>query len=153
MRLNILPALCLLIIATACNTAPAPKTLGLKQEKLAPCPDKPNCVGSMYPEDSAHYLAPWQLAVKGDVAMKKLQQILAETNKVAVQTAQDDYLHAVFTIPVFGFKDDVEFYLPSEGGLLHYRSASRVGHSDLGVNKRRMEKLAQMMAREGAITL
>lgn len=146
-------SLCCLLVLTACQTAPAPKNLGVEKEKLAPCPDKPNCVGSLYPQDSTHHLAPWSLAVKRDVARKKLLQILGETHKVDIQSQREDYIHAVFTIPVFGFKDDVEFYFPESGSVIHFRSASRVGHSDLGVNKRRMEKLAQMMAKQGAIHL
>ena len=55
-----------------------------------------------------------------------------------------DYLHMVFTIPVIPFKDDVEFYFSERERLVHYRSASRVGYSDLGVNRQWYERLRRI---------
>ncbi|RME32632.1 MAG: DUF1499 domain-containing protein, partial [Gammaproteobacteria bacterium] len=54
---------------------------------------------------------------------------------------EGDYLHAIFTTPLFRFTDDLECRLDRQAGLIHLRSASRVGHWDLGANRRRAERL------------
>jgi uncharacterized protein (DUF1499 family) len=59
--------------------------------------------------------------------------------RVRLVTQTDTYLHAEFATAVFRFIDDVEFYVDETAGVVHFRSASRVGYSDLGVNRRRME--------------
>jgi uncharacterized protein (DUF1499 family) len=56
-------------------------------------------------------------------------------------TVEDRYIHAEFTSALFRFVDDVEFQIDAESGLIHFRSASRVGRSDLGVNRKRMESI------------
>jgi uncharacterized protein (DUF1499 family) len=53
----------------------------------------------------------------------------------------DDYIHALSKSRIFKFVDDVEFYLPPNESVIHLRSASRVGESDLGVNRRRVEQI------------
>jgi uncharacterized protein (DUF1499 family) len=58
-----------------------------------------------------------------------------------IQEEEDDYLWATFTSRLFRFVDDVEFRMVSTDGMIHVRSGSRVGYSDLGVNRRRVEKL------------
>jgi uncharacterized protein (DUF1499 family) len=40
-----------------------------------------------------------------------------------------------------GFVDDLEFYFPREESVIHLRSAARLGESDLGVNRRRLEQI------------
>ena len=58
-------------------------------------------------------------------------------------TNTDKFLHVEFTSKVFRFVDDVEFYF-DELGVIHFRSASRVGYSDMGVNKSRMEEIGRL---------
>jgi uncharacterized protein (DUF1499 family) len=58
-----------------------------------------------------------------------------------IQEEHDGYLWTTFTSRLFRFVDDVEFRMVSTDGIIHVRSASRVGYSDLGVNRRRVEKL------------
>ena len=120
-----------------------PEGLGLADGRLAACPDKPNCVGSQS-DDPAHGVAP--LAYAGDraEARERLRALLADDPRAAVVTATDDYLHAEFR--AFVFVDDVEFYLPADEPVVHVRSASRVGHSDLGANRRRVEALREAFA-------
>jgi uncharacterized protein (DUF1499 family) len=62
-------------------------------------------------------------------------------NRVRVVMLEDDYIHAEFVSSVFRFVDDVEFYFDDEQKLIQVKSASRVGYSDLGVNRRRIEKI------------
>lgn len=76
--------------------------------------------------------------------------ILAELqrrSRVHIVEATDDYVHAEFTTPFFRFVDDVEFLIDREGRRVHFRSASRVGRSDLGLNRRRMRGLCRRLAR------
>jgi uncharacterized protein (DUF1499 family) len=56
----------------------------------------------------------------------------------------DHYIHAEFTSAFFRFVDDVEFYFDSEAKIIHMRSASRIGYSDFGVNRKRLEKLRSL---------
>ena len=55
----------------------------------------------------------------------------------------DEFLHIEFTSKIFRFIDDVEFYF-DEPGVIHFRSASRIGHSDMGVNRDRMEEIERL---------
>jgi uncharacterized protein (DUF1499 family) len=60
-----------------------------------------------------------------------------------VITETENYIHATFTSRIFRFVDDVEFYFMRDAPVIHVRSASRVGYSDLGVNRKRVEKIRQ----------
>ena len=55
----------------------------------------------------------------------------------------EDYAHFVFRTPLLGFADDLELRLDAGAGLIHVRSSSRVGRSDLGANERRVERLRE----------
>ena len=57
------------------------------------------------------------------------------------------YLHYEFTSLLLRFVDDVEFLFDEATKTVHFRSASRTGYSDLGVNRRRMEQM-QALVRE-----
>ncbi len=53
----------------------------------------------------------------------------------------NNYIHTLSRSRIFKFVDDVEFYFPPNESVIHLRSASRVGQSDLGVNRRRLEQI------------
>ncbi len=113
---------------------------GVREGRLAPCPGSPNCVCSQ-DAAAAHAIAP--LAFRGSAAeaMRALKQMLAAQPRVRVLTETPDYLHAEFRTALFRFVDDVEFLVVEKDHVIHVRSASRVGHSDLGANRRRIEAL------------
>jgi uncharacterized protein (DUF1499 family) len=117
-----------------------PANLGVKDSRLAPCPDSPNCVCSQT-GDLEHEMPPWGYKIPDDQVMRELQKIITESPRARVVTATDNYLHAEFTSPLFRFVDDVEFYIDKEQKVIHFRSASRAGYSDMGVNRQRMEEL------------
>ena len=75
----------------------------------------------------------------------KLRQILESMHRVRITEATSTYIHAEFTSLVFRFVDDLELLLDSEAGVIHVRSASRVGRSDLGANRRRVEDLRRRL--------
>ena len=90
---------------------------------------------------STHAIDPIQYQGSREDAIAVILELLAAPNreKITVITSTDEYVHAVFITPIMRFKDDVEFYLPEGEGIIHFRSASRIGQSDLGKNRERME--------------
>lgn len=111
---------------------------------LQPCPDKPNCVSSLA-KDQDHFIEPLQLKNTIDSAVSELVQIISDLPRTQLIKQENHYLHFTFTSLIFRFVDDVEFYLDSDKKLVHVRSASRVGYSDFGVNRKRIEKIRQLM--------
>ncbi|MGB3614088.1 MAG: DUF1499 domain-containing protein [Elainellaceae cyanobacterium] len=125
-----------------------PDTLGIKDGALAACPSSPNCVSSQSPQsDSEHHIEP--IAVSDtDTAMATLESIVTGLERTTIVTQSDSYLYAEFKTALMGFVDDVEFYLDRAAKVIHVRSASRLGKSDLGVNRKRVDDIrAQFAAR------
>lgn len=119
-----------------------PDNLGIKDGKLAPCPASPNCVSSQADAaDAEHAIEPLTYATSGAEAMAALKSIVEGMERTNIVTAADDYVYAEFTSSLMGFVDDVEFYLDEAAGIIHVRSASRLGKSDLGVNRKRVEEI------------
>ena len=114
---------------------------GLVNGALRPCPNSPNCVSSESREDSSR-CEPLHFRGSADEVMAKLKAVVQELGG-SLKRDQGGYLWAVFTSRIFRFKDDVEFRLVEEENLIHVRSASRVGYSDLGVNRRRVSRLRE----------
>jgi uncharacterized protein (DUF1499 family) len=119
-----------------------PATLGIKDGRLAPCPESPNCICSQT-GDLEHEMPPWGYRCPDTLVMPALKKIVAESPRARVVTATDNYLHAEFTSPLFRFVDDLEFYIDKDNKVIHFRSASRAGKSDFGVNRKRMDELRQ----------
>jgi len=121
--------------------ATKPTNLGINNGMLAECPDSPNCVSSTA-SDEAHKMEPIKLEGVDD-PLKKIKSVIADDfSRATLITETEDYLHYEFTSLLFRFVDDVEFYL-DDGGVVQFRSASRVGHSDMGANRQRMSKVIQ----------
>jgi uncharacterized protein (DUF1499 family) len=127
-------------LAVLSLTARRPDNLGATDGKLAACPDKPNCVASQA-DDAAHHAEPLRFTTTPGVAWARLVRVVTAMPRVTVVTADDDYLHAEFASLLFRFTDDVEFVLDPENQVIHFRSAARVGHSDMGVNRERIEAI------------
>ena len=60
---------------------------------------------------------------------------------------EGNYLYAEFRSKLMGYVDDVEFTYDEKAGLLHLRSASRLGRRDYGVNRARAEALRSRIER------
>lgn len=133
---------CSLMIVSCSHRAP--KDLGVSAGQFSPCPASPNCVSSFAnPDDEKHYFAPIVVkpsSFKGGV----LEVIVQKATKVlgcTVSKKTESYLHAECKSKLMGFVDDLQvFYEPSKS-MLYFKSASRVGYSDLGVNNKRLQKL------------
>jgi uncharacterized protein (DUF1499 family) len=122
-----------------------PSDLGARDGRLAPCPAKPNCVSSQA-DDTDHRIAPLPLAGDAAADMATLAKVVAAQPGAVVVTRNDRYLYATFTTPLMGFVDDVEFVADPRRSVIDVRSASRLGHSDLGVNRKRVEALRAAFA-------
>ena len=119
-----------------------PTDIGVKEGRLAACPKSPNCVVSQGQEDAQHAIAPLIYSGETADAVNTLRQVIEAQDGSEVIQQTDTYLYAEFTSRLMGFVDDVEFYFPTdEPGTIHVRSASRLGESDLGVNRKRIEAI------------
>lgn len=116
--------------------------LGVKNGQLSECPDSPNCV-STQTKDSSKRMEPLPFIEDLPHSHTIIKSILSEESRVKLETVTEDYIHAVFVSKLFRFKDDVEFYFDRDNQVIHFRSASRVGYSDFGVNRKRMDTIGQ----------
>ncbi len=134
--LTLLLGACLTLGVAGCGgTRPE---LGVTSGTLKPCPPSPNCVSSQATSEEQR-VAPLQLS--GTEPIQQVAQALQKLPRVEIVTQSEGYLHAEFTSAIFRFIDDVEFYWNAQGGWMEVRSASRLGYSDLGVNRDRIEEL------------
>ena len=121
-----------------------PTNLGVKDGKLFPCPSTPNCVCSQDP-DEAHQIAPLTYSGTPEAALAQLKDIIQSMERAQIITEANDYVYAEFTSRLMGFVDDVEFYLDSAAQVIHVRAAARLGQSDLGVNRKRVETIRMQL--------
>jgi len=112
-----------------------PPTPGLAAGYLRDCPASPNCVNSEAGTDESHRVAPIA-SIDWNGFVHAVEQ--AGGN---ILENENGYLHAVFTSALFRFVDDLEARMDRKAKLIHIRSASRAGHSDMGVNRKRVEKI------------
>jgi uncharacterized protein (DUF1499 family) len=127
------------VLLAGCHGA-RPPSLGVRDGRLAPCPTSHNCVSSLAPDD-VHRIAPLPFSGTGGAAIDRLAAIVRSLPRASVVVATENYLHAECKSAVFRFVDDVEFLVDEPAGVIQVRSASRVGSSDLGVNRRRIEAI------------
>jgi len=121
---------------------------GLVSGTLTLCPDKPNCVCSEFTDDATHYIAPLDYSgTFPEKAWGDILQIIKESGG-EVSAASGEYISATFSVSLFGFIDDVECRLDTSKNRIQIRSASRVGESDFGVNKNRVEKIRRLFKRK-----
>lgn len=121
-----------------------PSDLGmLNGTELRPCPDKPNCVQTYDPTDSAHFQLPLNFKQSDKQTVLAITSAINETGgKVISETSLTPsgyYVHAEYESSWLKFVDDIEVVV--KDGLIHLRSASRLGHSDLGVNADRFDEI------------
>jgi len=138
---KILIFLITLMMFTGCSgTSP---DLGINNGKLMPCPKTPNCVNSQA-KNNENYIEPIHFTGTQQEAKDRLLRTLESEKRTKVITDKKDYIRVEFTSALFRFVDDVEFYFmkkQADTTIIHIRSASRIGYSDLGVNRKRIEKI------------
>jgi uncharacterized protein (DUF1499 family) len=117
-----------------------PTNLDAHNGRLSPCPSSPNCVCT-HDTDERHRIPPLTFTGSSTEAMTRLKAVLSSWPRVRIVAERDEYLHAEFRTLLFRFVDDVEFLIDGPAKVIHFRSASRAGRGDLGVNRRRMEAI------------
>ena len=116
-------------------------------DTITPCPKTPNCVSSV-DSSRGHYIRPLGFEGSAKDAQYNLLRIINKFDRAKVITFEENIIQAEFTSSVLGFVDDVEFHFDGIKKIVHVKSASRVGFSDLGVNRRRIEKIRKRFETE-----
>jgi uncharacterized protein (DUF1499 family) len=144
-RIKIVALFLILMSAVAC-AGHAQDSRSKTPADLAPCPDSPNCV-STKSNDPGHAMPPLPYLKSGRESMDRLVGIVQEMKRANIVAATPTYLHVEFRSALFRFVDDLEFVLEDSARLIHFRSASRTGYYDFGVNRRRMKEISDRYLR------
>lgn len=132
--------LCMATFGLVSCAGEVPTGLGVTDGRLAPCPDSPNCVSSQS-DGEYQSMEPIALNVSAQEAQEALVTVLQGMERVKIISQQPGYIHAEATSRLFRFVDDLEFAIDEAEGVIHYRSAARLGQGDLGVNRDRMVEI------------
>lgn len=130
----------------------APNDLGVREGRLKPPSTSPNSVSSqagLYPEHPQRRyagIAPLPVAGSGPQTIEHLRRIVEAMDGARVVRSDSGYLYVQFTTPRLKFVDDAEFWFDARQGVVHVRSASRVGRKDFGVNRQRIEAIRARLA-------
>lgn len=133
-------ALAFIVIYTQNARVP---TLGHDGGQLKPLNKDPNGV-STQTDDPAKRVQPWPFKSDRSSTMQAVRKAVELYGNVEVQTQQDDYLYVVFVTKLMRYRDDAEFYLDDKTQQVHFRSKSRAGKSDLGLNAKRFARLTEL---------
>lgn len=143
MKRTAVVTLCTALMVSAC-AGERPANLGVTNGNLAVCPDSPNCVSSQA-VDQQHRIEPLTTGDNPDTTFARLAEIIGRRPDATVIETTATYLRVEFHTRLF--TDDAEFLLDRERRLIHLRSASRLGYSDLGLNRRRIEEIRGQLLR------
>lgn len=124
-----------------------PNNLGVREGVLATCPPSPNGVSSQAVGEK-HRIAPLTFSGDPDTAFARLQRILGQRKDVKTVEKSPGYLRVELRTTLF--VDDGEFLLDRTNRVIHVRSASRLGYSDLGKNRSRMEEIRTQFIKSAA---
>lgn len=139
--------LALLGLAIAARVIRPPTNLGVSNGQLAPCPTTPNCVTSQG-DNPEQAIAPLSFTGSAVEAQERLRSIVTAMERSQIVTEEPGYLQVVFRSRVFGFPDDVEFLIVPDRQIVQVRAAARLGWSDLGVNRARVEAIREAFQEE-----
>lgn len=129
---------CLLFVALSIHSRNRPD-LGMIEGRLRPCPNTPNCVCS---EDQGRssFIEPLSIKDNPQRSWERIKSVIRDMGG-NIEQEEDGYLRATFATRIFRFMDDLELKMDEKNRTIHVRSASRVGHSDMGMNRKRVENL------------
>lgn len=129
-----------------------PDNLGVHDARLAPPKRTPNNVNSQVDKnaDPEHYIEPLRYTGDARQAWAALRQVIDGMQRVKVVKSEPNYIYAEFSTKLMGYVDDTEFYLDEKAGVIQVRSASRLGSSDFGVNRGRIESIRAKLAQARA---
>jgi uncharacterized protein (DUF1499 family) len=123
--------------------AKSKKPIGIVDGKLHPCPKSPNCV-STQAIDENQKIEPIKYSGSLEDAKGKILSIINSLKRSKIITNEENYIHIEFRTATFRFVDDVEFLFDDKDKIIHFRSRARMGYSDMGVNRKRMEKITKL---------
>jgi uncharacterized protein (DUF1499 family) len=133
------------LVVARLRTPPADKVeVGIHDGRFVPCPKTPNCVSTMA-TDAVHRIEPIPYDGTAEQAMTEARAALESLPRIRILKQEDHYLRAEARTLIFRFVDDVEIYVPEGAGVIHYRSASRVGQGDVGTNRKRFERFREAL--------
>jgi len=139
-------------------TGRTPKNIGVVDGKLSPPCGTPNSVSSQadlfpnHPQRTYSKIAPFSYSGDAGAAMQKLAVVLASMAGTVVVKNEADYIYAQSSTPLMHFTDDLEFWLDHANNTIQVRSASRIGRSDFGQNRKRMESIRESFNRTRQVT-
>lgn len=136
----------LFLMSGLCFAQNGASVMGAGNSVLKACPKSPNCVSSQA-GDTGHAVAPFPYSDNRAEAYARLKKVLSQMTRTTIVGEKEDYIHAEARSLIFRFVDDVEFYFPADEKMIHVRSASRVGYSDLGVNRKRVEEIRERFSK------
>lgn len=145
MKHPVLPLLTIVLMALIGCTRTAAQMTGLKDGRLLPCPDKPNCVCTQDPAER-HRIDPLRYEGTQAQARERLLKIIGQMERATLVKTDPAYIHAEFRSAVFRFVDDTEFLFDDDAKIIHFRSAARAGYYDFKVNRSRMEDIRRRFA-------
>lgn len=145
----IISALLLALLLSGCSDMPDNNVDPATVTEFASCPSSPNCVCST-DTGRSHHIEPLTVSGKLDTAWQTLHDILGADRSISIVVSDHHYIRAEAKTRLMRFTDDVEFLLDREAGVIDMRSASRVGYSDFGKNRRRLEGIRSAMRDAGA---
>jgi uncharacterized protein (DUF1499 family) len=114
--------------------------------RLSPCPTNPNCVSSKA-SDETHRVEPFPFSGGAGESLARVKAAALSLPRSRVSVEEPLYVRLTFRSAVFGFVDDVELEADEDAKVVHVRSASRVGRSDFGVNRKRVEAIRAKLGR------
>jgi uncharacterized protein (DUF1499 family) len=144
-RINIV-ALFLIVMSVVACAGRAQESRSKTPADLAPCPDSPNCV-STKSTDAGRAMPPLTYLKSAEESMERLVAVVREMKRAVIVSATPSYLHVEFRSALFRFVDDVQFVLDDSARVIHFRSASRTGYYDFGVNRKRMQEISDLYLR------
>lgn len=125
-----------------------PQNLGVQDGRLAACPASPNCV-STQAETESQRIAPLTMVGELDAVTLVARDAILNMPRAKLVTESPTYCHVECTSKICRYVDDLEIWIDVEANEIHARSASRVGYSDMGVNRKRVEGFFQTLLDAG----
>ena len=124
----------------------------MSKKKLLDCSKSPNCVSSQAPLiDKQHFIAPFEIRNNPQEAWAELKKAITNQSRMVITHETHNTLHAEATSLLFRFVDDIDAILDADAELIHIRSASRTGHHDFGINRKRIEALRLQLKKANVI--
>jgi uncharacterized protein (DUF1499 family) len=128
------------VLAILARVVKSPANLGVRDGKLAPCPNSPNCV-STQSQDPRHQIASIPYTTSVAEARARVLEVIRSMPRTTIITDDPTYVHAEFRTKGMGYVDDVELMFDETAQVIHFRSSSRLPYWDWGVNRERMEEI------------